>query len=69
MAQRDLKLIQIYEEIKNKKDLILKKKKDLSKKKSVNAYLEIVNNDYENYYNYILEQKKKELETSLQWIQ
>jgi hypothetical protein len=62
LAQRDLKLIQIYEEIKNKKDLILKKKKDLSKKKNVNAYLEIVNNDYENYYNYILEQKKKELE-------
>lgn len=62
LAQRDLKLIQIYEEIKNKKDLILKKKKDLAKKKNVNAYLEIVNNDYENYYNYILEQKKKELE-------
>ena len=62
LAQRDLKLIQIYEEIKNKKDLILKKKKELSKKKNVNTYLEIVNNDYENYYNYILEQKKKELE-------
>lgn len=62
LAQRDLKLIQIYEEIKNKKDLILKKKKDLSKKKNVNAYLEIVNTDYENYYNYILEQKKKELD-------
>jgi|LakMenEpi03Aug12_release.lakeMendotaPanAssembly.Ray.scaffolds.fasta_scaffold1773146_1 hypothetical protein len=62
LAQRDLKLIQIYEEIKNKKDLILKKKKDLSKKKNVNAYLEIVNADYENYYNYILEQKKKELD-------
>jgi hypothetical protein len=62
LATRDLKLIQIYEEIKNKKKLILKKKKDLAKKKNVNAYLEIVNNDYENYYNYILDQKKKELE-------
>jgi hypothetical protein len=61
LAKRDLKLIQIYKEIKNKKEFILKKKKELAKKKDVNAYLEIVNNDYENYYKYILEQKQKEL--------
>ena len=60
LATRDLKLIQITEEIQNKKKLILKKKKELEKKKSVNTYLEIVSNDYNNYYNYILEQKQNE---------
>lgn len=60
LATRDLKLIQITEEIQNKKNLILKKKKELEKKKSVNTYLEIVSNDYNNYYNYILEQKQNE---------
>jgi hypothetical protein len=60
LATRDLKLIQITEEIQNKKKLILKKKKELEKKKSVNTYLEIVSNDYNNYYNYILKQKQNE---------
>jgi hypothetical protein len=60
LATRDLKLIQITEEIQNKKNLILKKKKELEKKKSVNTYLEIVSNDYNNYYNYILQQKQNE---------
>ena len=60
LATRDLKLIQITEEIQNKKNLILKKKKELEKKKSVNTYLEIVSNDYNKYYNYILEQKQNE---------
>jgi len=60
LATRDLKLIQITEEIQNKKNLILKKKKELEKKKSVNTYLEIVSNDYNNYYNYILKQKQNE---------
>lgn len=60
LATRDLKLIQITEEIQNKKNLILKKKKELEKKKSVNTYLEIVSNDYNNYYDYILKQKQNE---------
>jgi hypothetical protein len=60
LATRDLKLIQITEEIQNKKKLILNKKKELEKKKSVNTYLEIVSNDYNNYYNYILKQKQNE---------
>ena len=61
LADRDLKLIQINEEIKNKKNLILKKTKEIEKKKSLNTYLEKVSRDYEKYHNYVLEEKKNEL--------
>lgn len=61
LADRDLKLIQINEEIKNKRNLILKKTKEVDKKKSLNTYLEKVSKDYEKYHNFILEEKKNEL--------
>ena len=60
LAKRDLKLIQLNEEIKNKKTLILKKKKEIEKKKSNNTYLEKVSKDYDIYHNNILEQKQNE---------
>jgi hypothetical protein len=60
LAKRDLKLIQINEEIKNKKNLILRKKKEIEKKKSDNTYLEKVSKDYDIYHNYVLEQKQNE---------
>ena len=61
VADRDLKLIQINEEIQNKKNLILKKTKEVDKKKTLNTYLEKVSKDYEKYNNRVLEEKKNEL--------
>jgi hypothetical protein len=61
VAKRDLKLLQLEEEIKKKKDFILKKRKELEKKEVLNQYLAIVKKDYDNYYEEELETKKKEL--------
>ena len=61
VAQRDLKLLQLEEEIKKKKDFLLKKRKELEKKEVLNQYLAIVKKDYDNYYEEELEKKKKEL--------
>ena len=61
ISQRDLKLIQLEEEIKKKKEFILKKRKELEKKEVLNQYLAIVKKDYDYYYEEELEKKKKEL--------
>jgi hypothetical protein len=61
ISQRDLKLLQLDEEIKKKKDFLFKKRKELEKKENLNQYLAIVKKDYDNYYEEELEKKKKEL--------
>jgi len=60
VAKRDLKLLQIDEEIKNKKHLILKKKKELEKRKADNTYLDAIFADYNQFHKYAIEQKQKE---------
>jgi ssDNA-binding Zn-finger/Zn-ribbon topoisomerase 1 len=60
VAKRDLKLLQIDEEIKNKKNLILKKKKELEKRKADNTYLDTIFGDYNQFHEYAIEQKQKE---------
>jgi hypothetical protein len=61
LADRDLKLLQLDEEIKNKKALIFKKRLDLEEKKGLNQYLEVVNDDYKKYYEGEVDKKKNEL--------
>ena len=61
LADRDLKLLQLDEEIKNKKNLLLKKRKELEEKKGLNQYLEIVKDDYNKYYEVEISKKKNEL--------
>jgi hypothetical protein len=61
VSQRDLKLLQLEEEIKKKKEFLFKKRKELEKKEVLNQYLAIVKKDYDNYYEEELEKKKKEL--------
>jgi hypothetical protein len=60
IATRDLKLLQIDEEIKNKKHMIIKKKKELDKRKTDNNYLETIFGDYNQFHEYAIEQKQKE---------
>lgn len=60
LAERDLHLLQIEAEITNKKQLLLKKKKDLNKKYKLNQYLSGVQNDYTKYYDYILNEKQQQ---------
>jgi hypothetical protein len=61
LAERDLKLLQLDEEIKKKKALIVSKKVDLEKKKGLNVYLETVYNDYKKNYEHEIDKKKGEL--------
>lgn len=60
LAQRDLYLIQIQEEIKNKRNYILEKNKELEKKQKINEFLSIVKNDYQQYYDHIIQEKQKQ---------
>ena len=60
LAERDLHLLQIEAEIKNKKKLLVKKKKDLDKKIKLNEYLSGVKSDYSKYYDYILNEKQQQ---------
>ena len=60
LAERDLNLLQIEAQIKNKKNLLLKKKKDLNKKNILNEYLTGVKTDYSKYYDFILKEKQQQ---------
>ncbi len=60
LAERDLYLLQIEKEIRNKKKLLVKKKKDLDKKHKLNHYLSGVKDDYSKYYDYILNEKQQQ---------
>jgi hypothetical protein len=63
LAERDLYLIQIEHEIKNKKRLLVKKKKELDKKQKLNQYLNDVQQDYTKYYDYIVGEKQKQYDS------
>ena len=65
LAQRDLHLIQIEQEIKNKKNLLIKKKKDLDKRQNLNNYLDNVKDDYTKYYQYIIQEKQQQYDSLL----
>lgn len=61
LAERDLNISQLEKEIKLKKELLIKKKKDLKEKAIMNDFLDIVKQDYTKYYNYIIEEKQKQI--------
>lgn len=60
VADRDLYLLQIKEELENKKKLLLGKKKEMDRKEKDNQYLANVKNDYNKYYEYILNEKRQQ---------
>ena len=61
IADRDLKILQLDEEIKKKRDLLFKKRVELEEKKGLNQYLEIVHTDYNKFYEVEVNKKKGEL--------
>ena len=60
LAERDLQLLQIENEIANKKKLLVKKRREFDKKQKINNYLHDVKEDYSKYYNYILNEKQQQ---------
>jgi hypothetical protein len=65
LAQRDIYLAQIEEEIAYKKQMLIEKKKDLDKKELLNHYLADVKDDYTKYYMHILKDKYKQLQAMI----
>ena len=65
LGQRDLNLLQIEEEIKHKKHLLVKKKKELDKKQKLNEYLVEIKEDYTKYYDFIVNEKQKQYESMM----
>ena len=61
LSQRDLYLIKIENEIRNRKELLLEKRKHLKKVRNQNEFLEEVMGDYSKYYNYITEQNQEQM--------
>ena len=62
VADRDLKLMQLEEEIRKKKEFLLEKKVELEKKEGLNQYLELVKKEYSDFYDEEVNKKKMELQ-------
>ena len=62
VADRDLKLMQLEEEIRKKKEFLLEKKVELEKKEGLNQYLELVKKEYTDFYDEEVNKKKMELQ-------
>jgi hypothetical protein len=60
LGERDLCLLKIQNEIENKKQLLIKKKKDLDNKCKTNKYLREVKKDYAKYYDHIINEKQQQ---------
>ena len=65
LAQRDIYLLEIDSVIRDKKKLLVNKKKDLEKKCKINEYLSSIQNDYLKYYNYIRNEKQEQYNSLL----
>jgi hypothetical protein len=62
VAQRDIYLMKINDEIKNRRQLLLDKKKELEQKEKLNEFLSTVRQEYRNYYNHIIHEKQQQYE-------
>jgi hypothetical protein len=60
LSERDLYLYDIEDQIKARRELILNKKQMLDKKQKVNHFLAGVKNDYQKYYQYIVNEKQQQ---------
>ena len=61
LAKRDQYLLKIEDEIELRRRFLLSKQKKLEKLSRQNHFLETIKDDYENYHNYIVEQKEGQI--------
>jgi hypothetical protein len=61
IRENDNRFIQIQELIDAKRDMLINKQKKLRFISKQNRFLDAVKNDYENYYEYIAQQKKDQI--------
>ena len=62
LAERDKCLMNIESQIETKKNNLLEKQKKINKNIKFNKILENIRNDYQKYYDYIIQQKKEQMQ-------
>jgi hypothetical protein len=62
LADVDLQLIHIQEQIEAKRNMLFNKQSKLKQILKENIFLEEVKNDYDNYYRYFIDQKNKQIQ-------
>ena len=62
LAKRDVYLTNVYDEIKKKKKVLFDKYHTVRENERNNEFLSLVKKDYEGYYNYILEEKERQVQ-------
>jgi len=60
LAERDLILVRVDNEINSRREMLLKKREYLNKVSNQNQFLTQVTKDYHKYYNFIIEQKREQ---------
>ena len=62
LEERDQQLLQIENVIELKRKMLLEKQKKLKHVSKQNQFLEHIKDDYNNYYGYIIQQKREQME-------
>ena len=61
LRERDNQFMQIQELIESKRNLLYEKQKKLKKISKQNQFLELIKDDYSNYYDFIKQQKNEQI--------
>ena len=61
LAQRDLYLVRIENEMQTKKKFLLEKYKLLGEMEEENEYLKLIRNDFRHYYDYVKKEKEDQV--------
>lgn len=62
LAERDVYLTNVYDEIRKRKKMLFDKFRNIKENEEKNEFLNLVKRDYQNYYDFILEEKEKQAE-------
>ena len=62
LAERDVYLTNVYDELRKRKKMLLDKFRAIKENEEKNEFLNLVKRDYQNYYDFILEEKEKQAE-------
>lgn len=62
LAERDIYIMHIENQMELKKKLLLEKNQSLNKNVKYNNILQHIRNDYQKYYDYIIQQKKEQMQ-------
>lgn len=62
LLNKDIKFMMIQQQLDAKREMLLNKQNTLKKMIKQNKYLNEIKDDYNNYYNFIINQKKQQIQ-------